>query len=171
MSRPCHNLNDFPIPDHFWRFLLAALIAFIANAGCGHERNNWHESPRAEFGIPPYARYLRDSDLIVVTSSDRLSNGVHWVKTSIVNYYGNHNSPAEHWFKDALPATKSNLSACAKVIPHDRDGKPIVDREPIHAQTTAGTLTETVQVSENGIARFYLHRDPAIRGPITLQFK
>lgn len=160
MSRPCRDFNDFPIPDHFWRFLLAALIAFIANAGSGHKQDNWHELPRAEIGEPLYARNLRDSDLIVVTPSDRLSNGVHWVETSIVNCYGNHNSPA-----------KSNLSACAKVIPHDRDGQPIADREPIHAQTTPGMLTETVQVSENGIARFYLHLDPAIRGPITPHIK
>lgn len=128
--------------------------------------------------------YLRDSDLIVVTPTEPLSNGVHWIETSLVNYYGNHNMPVAQWFKVAPPAAELNLSTSAKVIPpdgesyvaitaaaHDKDGQPIADDEPIRAETTGGRLTETVQLSKNGIARFYLHGDPAIREPSTAQVK
>ena len=128
--------------------------------------------------------YLRDSDLIVVTPTEPLSNGVHWIETSLVNYYGNHNLPAPQWFKVAPPASALKLSTWAKVIPpdgesyvaitaaaHDKDGQPIADDEPIHAETTLGRLIEKVQLSKNGIARFYLHGDPAKRQSSTAQVK
>ncbi len=41
-------------------------------------------------GVVVQHRYLRDSDLIVVIPTEPLSNGVHWIETSLVNYYGNH---------------------------------------------------------------------------------
>ncbi len=129
-------------------------------------------------------RYLRDSDLIVVTPNEPLSNGVHSIETSLVNYYGNHNLPATQWFKVAPPAETLHLSTWAKTIPpdgesyvgitvsaYDSDDQPIADDEPIHAHTTVGRLSETVQPSKNGIARFYLHGDPGIRQPSTAQVK
>ena len=129
-------------------------------------------------------RYLRDSDLIVVTPTEPLSNGVHSIETSLVNYYGNHNLPATQWFKVAPPAAKLHLSTWAKTIPpdgesyvgitvaaYDSDDQPIADDEPIHADTTVGRLTETVQLSKNGIARFYLHGDSGIRQSSTAQVK
>ena len=64
-------------------------------------------------------RYLRDSDLIVVTPTEPLSNGVHSIETSLVNYYGNHNLPATRWFKVAPPAETLHLITWAKAIPPD----------------------------------------------------
>ena len=135
-------------------------------------------------GVVVKHQYHRDNDLIVVTPTESLSNGVHRIETNLVNYYGNHNLPAVQWFKVAPPATELKLSTWAKVIPpdgdsyvgvtvvaHDSDGQPIADYEPIHAQTTAGRLAETVQLSKNGIARFYLHGESAIREPSTAQVK
>ena len=129
-------------------------------------------------------RYLRDSDLIVATPNEPLSNGVHSIETSLVNYYGNHNLPATQWFKVAPPAETLHLSTWAKTIPpdgesyvgitvsaYDSDDQPIADDEPIHAHTTVGRLSETVQPSKNGIARFYLHGDLEIRQPGTAQVK
>ena len=123
-------------------------------------------------------RYLRDSDLIVATPTEPLPNGVHSIETSLVNYYGNHNLPATQWFKVAPPAAKLHLSTWAKTIPpdgesyvgitvaaYDSDDQPIADDEPIHADTTVGRLTETVQLSKNGIARFYLHGDSGYDSP------
>ncbi len=133
-------------------------------------------------GVVVQHQYLRDSDLIVVTPTEPLSNGVHWIETSLVNYYGNHSLPTAQWFKVAPPAAELKLSTWAKVIPpdgksyvcitvaaHDNDGQPIADDEPIYAQATAGRLTETVQPSKNGIVRFYLHGDSAIRRSSTAQ--
>ena len=57
------------------------------------------------------------------------------------------------------------------VAAHDSDDQPIADDEPIHAHTTVGRLTESVQLSKNGIARFYLHGDSAIRQSSTAQVK
>lgn len=129
-------------------------------------------------------RYHRDDDLIVVTPAEPLSNGVHWIETSLVNYYGNHNLPTAQWFKVAPPAAELKLSTWAKVIPpdgesyvgitvaaYDSDNHPIADDEAIHAETTVGRLTETIQLSKNGIARFYLYGDPMIRQPSTAQVK
>ena len=135
-------------------------------------------------GVVVQHRYLRDSDLIVVTPTEPLSNGVHWIETCLVNYYGNHNLPTTQWFKIAPPAAQLQVSTWAKSIPpdgesyvgitvaaYDSDDQPIANDELIHAQTTVGRLTETVQLSKNGIARFYLHGDPAIRQPSTAQVK
>ena len=135
-------------------------------------------------GVIVQHQYIRDSDLIVVTPTEPLSNGVHWIETSIVNYYGNHNLPTVQWFKVAPPAAELELTTWAKVIPpdgesyvgiavaaYDSDGQPIADDEPIHAQTTVGRLTETVQLSKNGTARFYLRGDPAIQQSSTAHVK
>ena len=40
-------------------------------------------------GVVVQHRYLQDSDLIEVTPTEPLTNGVHWVETSLINYYGN----------------------------------------------------------------------------------
>ena len=63
MSKLRFNLNVFLPPDYLWRFALAVSIALIANVGCGHKQNNWHELPKVEFGIPPYARYLQGTKI------------------------------------------------------------------------------------------------------------
>ena len=135
-------------------------------------------------GVVVQHRYLQDSDLIEIAPTEPLTNGVHWVETSLINYYGNRSLPTAEWFKVAPPAAELKLSTWTKSIPpdgksyvgitvtaHDIDGQPIADDEPIHAQTTVGRLAETVQLSKNGIARFYLHGDSAIRQPSTAQVK
>ena len=41
----------------------------------------------------------------------------------------------------------------------DKNGLPIADDEPIHAQTSLGQLAKTERLSKNGEARFYLYTD------------
>ena len=160
-----------------------------------HERGAWmlkrqqvfSDSIRVKLdGIAVPHQYLRAEDLIVITPPKPLSNGVHFVETDLVNYYGNHSLPGEQWFKVAPPAAKLKLRAWTKTLPPDgasyvgitvtaldKEAIPIADDEPIHAQTSIGWLAEAeVQISgsdkaqksvsrlsKNGEARFYLHTD------------
>ena len=146
-----------------------------------HERGAWmlkrqqifSDSIRVKLdGVIVPHQYLRAEDLIVITPPKPLSNGVHFVETNLVNYYGNHNLPSEQWFKVTPPAAKLKLRAWTKTLPPDgasyvgitvialdKNGLPIADDEPIHAQTSIGRLAETESLSQNGEARFYLHTD------------
>ena len=114
--------------------------------------------------------YDRDTDLITVAIEKPLANGVHFVQTELVNYYGNHSLPSPQWFKVAPPAAKLTLSAWTEKLPADgksyvgisvtaldADGMPITDDEPIYAQTSNGILAETCQLSKNGSSHFYLY--------------
>ena len=117
----------------------------------------------------PY-HYDRATDQITVSLDKPLSNGVHFVQTELVNYYGNHSLPSPQWFKVAPPAEALDLSAWSKTLPadgksyvgisvtaQDTEGMPIADDEPIYAQTSNGTLKEDRRLSKNGSAQFYLH--------------
>ena len=121
----------------------------------------------------PY-HYDRDADLITVAIEKPLSNGVHFVQTELVNYYGNHSLPVPQWFKVAPPAAQMHLSSWTDTLPadgksyvgisvtaHDADGLPIADGEPINAQTSNGVLAATYQRSKNGTAQFYLYAPDA----------
>ena len=144
-----------------------------------HERGAWmlkrqqvfSDSIRVKLNsvLVPH-KYLPAEDLIVVIPPKPLSNGVHRVETDVVNYYGNHSLPSKQWFKVAPPAAKLKLRAWTKTLPPDgasyvgiiataldKNGLPIADGEPIHAQTSLGQLAETERLSKNGEARFYLH--------------
>ncbi|CAI8035722.1 Putative N-acetylmuramoyl-L-alanine amidase YrvJ [Geodia barretti] len=146
-----------------------------------HERGAWMLKRQQVFSdsirvkldgtVVPH-QYLRTEDLIVVTLPKPLSNGVHLVETDLVNYYGNHSLPNKQWFKVVPPAAKLKLRAWTKTLPPDgasyvgitataldKNGLPIADDEPIHAQTSLGRLAETESTSQNGEARFYLHTD------------
>ena len=114
--------------------------------------------------------YDPDTDLITVAIEKPLANGVHFVQTELVNYYGNHSLPASQWFKVAPPATQLHLSAWTDTLPadgksyvgisvnaRDAEGTPIADGESIYAQTSNGTLTETHQPAKHGTSHFYLY--------------
>ena len=146
-----------------------------------HERGAWMLKRQQVFsdsisvkldGVIVPHQYLRAEDLIVIVPSKPLSNGVHIVETNLVNYYGNHSLPGGQWFKVTPPAAKLKLRAWTKTLPPDgvsyvgitataldKNGLPIADDEPIHAQTSIGRLAETESLSQNGEARFYLHTD------------
>ena len=113
--------------------------------------------------------YDRNTDIITVVIEKPLSNGVHFVETELVNYYGNHSLPSPQWFKVAPPAEKIDLQAWTKTLPadaksyvgitvtaFDADGMPIADDERFYAQTSYGTLLKTSQRSKDGSAHFYL---------------
>ena len=119
-------------------------------------------------------QYNRDTDIITVVIENPLSNGVHFVETELVNYYGNHSLPSPQRFKVAPPAMALDLNAWTDTLPadgksyvgisvtaRDAEGMPIADDEPIHAQTSNGTLAETHQPSKNGSAQFYLYAPDA----------
>ena len=121
----------------------------------------------------PY-HYDRNADLITVTIEKPLSNGVHYVQTEVVNYYGNHSLPVPQWFKVAPPAAQIQLRAWTDTLPadgksyigisvtaRDADGIPIADGEPIEAQTSNGVLAETRRLSKHGTAQFYLYAPDA----------
>lgn len=146
-----------------------------------HERGAWmlkrqqifSDSIRVKLdGVVIPHQYLRAEDLIVITVPNPLSNGVHFVETNIVNYYGNHSLPSDQWFKVAPAAAQLKLHAWTETLPSgsasyvgitvtalDKDGLPIADDELIHAQTSLGRLAETELHSQNGEVRFYLHTD------------
>lgn len=125
--------------------------------------------------------YDRGTDLITVAIEEPLSNGVHFVQTELVNYYGNHSLPVPQWFKVAPPAAQIQLSAWTETLPadgksyvgisataRDTDGMPIADDEPIAARTSNGVLAETRQFSKHGAAQFYLHA-PDVPGTATVE--
>ena len=113
--------------------------------------------------------YDRNTDVITLVVKEPLSNGIHYVQTELVNYYGNHSLPKPQHFKVAPPAVKLNIDAWSDSIPYngngyvgitvsayDADGLPIADGEIIKANTSIGTLVDTTAVSRNGRAYFYL---------------
>ena len=131
--------------------------------------------------------YNRGTDIITVSIEKPLTSGVHFVETELVNYYGNHSLPSPQWFKVAPPAEKIDLHAWTDTLPADgksyvgitvtaldADRMPIADNEPIYAQTSNGTLAETLdqqlgfplkkvsesscwsKSSKDGSAHFYL---------------
>ena len=146
-----------------------------------HERGAWmlkrqqvfSDSIRVKLdGVVIPHQYLRTENLIVITPPKPLSNGVHFVETNLVNYYGNHSLPGGQWFKVAPPAARLKLRAWTKTLPPDgasyvgitataldKNGLPIADDELIYARTSLGHLAETEELSKHGEARFYLHTD------------
>ena len=158
-----------------------------------HERGAWmlkrqqifSDSIRVKLdGVVIPHQYFRSGDLIVITPPNPLSNGVHFVETNLVNYYGNHSPPSNQWFKVAPPAATLKLHAWTKTLPPDglsyvgitvtaldKEGLPIADGEPIYAQTSIGRLAETERPSKNGEARFYLHTDATQSGQGIAQVK
>ena len=118
--------------------------------------------------------YDRETDQITVSLDKPLSNGVHFVQTELVNYYGNHSLPSPQWFKVAPPAETLDIRAWTETLPadgksyvgisvtaRDTEGMPIADDEPIYAQTSNGTLAEACRFSKNGSAQFYLYAPDA----------
>ena len=118
--------------------------------------------------------YDRGTDQITVSLEKPLSNGVHFVQTELVNYYGNHSLPSPQWFKVAPPAEALDLSTWIDTLPadgksyvgisvtaRDAEGMPIADDEPIYAQTSNGTLAAERRLSKNGSAQFYLYAPDA----------
>jgi len=98
-----------------------------------------------------------------------------------VNYYGNHSLPAPQWFKVAPPAAVLDLTAWTDTLPADgksyvgisvtawdTEGMPIADAEPIHAQTSSGTLAADRRLSKRGSAQFYLYA-PDASGTATVE--
>lgn len=115
-------------------------------------------------------KYDRDTDLITVDIKEPLSNGIHFVQTDLVNYYGNHSLPKPQQFKVAPPAAELQLSAWTDTLPYDgnsyvritvtaldADKLPIADSELIKANTSIGTLANTEKLSKDGTAHFYLY--------------
>ncbi len=155
-----------------------------------HERGAWMLKRQQVFtdairvkvdGVLRPHHYNRDTDIITVAIKEPLSNGVHVVETALVNYYGNHSLPSSQWFKVAPPAEKIDLHAWTETLPadgksyvgitvtaFDADGMPIADDEPICAQTSYGTLSETRQRTKDGSAHFYLSASDT-PGPATVE--
>ena len=117
----------------------------------------------------PY-HYDSDTDIITVAIEKPLANGVHFVQTELVNYYGNHSLPSRQWFKVAPAAAELHISAWTDTLPadgksyvgisvtaRDAEGTPIADGEPIYMQTSNGTLAKTRQLSKHGTSNFYLY--------------
>ena len=150
-----------------------------------HERGAWMLKRQQVFtdsirvkidGVSVPYHYDRDTDMITVAIEKPLANGKHFVETELVNYYGNHSLPSPQWFKVAPPAVMLNLNAWVDTLPadgksyvsisvtaRDAEGMPIADDEPIHAETSNGTLAATRQLSKSGTSRFYLYA-PEIPG-------
>ena len=155
-----------------------------------HQRGAWMLKRQQVFtnsiqvkvdGVRVPHHYDPDTDLITVAIEKPLASGVHFVQTELVNYYGNHSLPASQRFKVAPPATQLHLSAWTDTLPadgksyvgisvnaRDAEGTPIADGEPIYAQTSNGTLTETHQPSKHGTSHFYLYA-PNAPGTATVE--
>ena len=125
--------------------------------------------------------YDRETDIITVAIEKPLTNGVHFVQTELVNYYGNHSLPSRQWFKVAPAAVELRLNAWMDTLPVDgkgyvgisvtaldAEGTPIADGEPIYMQTSNGTLAETRRLSKRGLSNFYLYA-PDSPGPATVE--
>lgn len=125
--------------------------------------------------IYPYT-YDPELDIITVEINDKLSNGIHLIRTDLVNYYSNHSLHRPQKFKVAPPAKKMKLSAWTENLPYDgksyvgitvkatdADGLNIADDEVIHATTTLGRLFESKDNSVNGESIFYL-KSPTEKG-------
>ena len=144
-----------------------------------HQRGAWMLKRQQVFtnsirvkvdGVSVPYHYDRDTDIITVDIKEPLANGVHFVQTELVNYYGNHSLPSRQWFKVAPEAVELRLNAWTDTLPADgkgyvgisvtaldADGTPIADGEPIYMQTSNGTLAETHQLSKRGVSNFYLY--------------
>ena len=155
-----------------------------------HQRGAWMLKRQQVFtdsihvkvdGVRVPHHYDPDTDLITVAIEKPLTNGVHFVQTELVNYYGNHSLPSSQRFKVAPPATALHLSAWTDTLPadgksyvgisvnaRDAEGTPIADGESIYAQTSNGTLTETHQPSKHGTSHFYLYA-PNAPGTATVE--
>lgn len=155
-----------------------------------HERGAWMLKRQQVFtdsirvkidGVRVPHRYDRDTDLITVAIEKPLANGVHFVQTEMVNFYGNHSLPTPQRFKVAPPAAQMQLSSWTDTLPadgksyvgisvtaRDADGMPIADGEPIEAQTSNGVLAETRQLSKQGTTQFYLYA-PDVSGTAILE--
>lgn len=151
-----------------------------------HERGAWMLKRQQVFtdsirikvnGISLPYHYDRGTDTITVAIEEPLANGVQFVETELVNYYGNHSLPSRQWFKVAPAAIELRLNAWTDTLPADGksyvgisvtaldvDGTPIADGEPIYMQTSNGTLAETRQLSKRGSSTFYLYapRTPGV---------
>ena len=143
-----------------------------------HERGAWMLKRQQVFtnsinvkinGLDYPFQYDRDTDTITVEVKNPLSNGINFIQTDMVNYYGNHSLPQPQHFKVAPPATKIELNAWTKNMPYigngyvgivanalDADGLPIADGETIRAKASIGTLTSSESTSKNGKSYFYL---------------
>lgn len=155
-----------------------------------HQRGAWMLKRQQVFtdsirvkvdGITVPYRYDRNTDMITVVIEEPLANGVHFVQTELVNYYGNHSLPSQQWFKVAPAAVELRLNAWTDTLPADgksyvgisvtaldADGTPIADGEPIYMQTSNGTLAETLQLSKRGSSNFYLYA-PNTPGTATVE--
>jgi len=155
-----------------------------------HQRGAWMLKRQQVFtnsiqvkvdGVRVPHHYNPDTDLITVAIEKPLANGVHFVQTELVNYYGNHSLPSSQRFKVAPPATQLHLSAWTDTLPadgksyvgisvnaRDAEGTPIADGESIYAQTSNGTLTETRKPSKHGTSHFYLYA-PNTPGTATVE--
>ncbi len=114
--------------------------------------------------------YDRETDIITVKVKEPLTNGIQYVQTELVNYYGNHSLPKPEQFKVAPPAADIQMVAWTDILPsdgksyvgitvtaYDIDGKPIAEGELIRAKTTNGRLVETEKLTHGGIVLFYLY--------------
>ena len=155
-----------------------------------HQRGAWMLKRQQVFtnsiqvkvdGVRVPHHYDPDTDLITVAIEKPLANGVHFVQTELVNYYGNHSLPSSQRFKVAPPATQLHLSAWTDTLPadgksyvgisvnaHDAEGTPIADGESIYAETSNGTLAKTHQPSKHGTSHFYLYA-PNAPGTATVE--
>lgn len=154
-----------------------------------HERGAWMLKRQQVFTntiqvkidnvIVPF-QYDRDTDVITVDNLKPLSNGIHYIQTDLVNYYGNHSLPKPQQIKVAPPATELQLNAWTETLPYDgnsyvgisataldADGLPIADNELITAKTSNGILKNAENLSKNGITQFYLNA-PGKQGSATV---
>lgn len=144
-----------------------------------HERGAWMLKRQQVFtnsinvkinGLVYPFQYDRDTDIITVEVKAPLANGIHFVQTDMVNYYGNHSLPQPQQFKIAPPATKIELNAWTKNMAYsgngyvgivanalDADGLPIADGEIVRAEASTGTLASSESTSKNGKTYFYLN--------------
>ncbi|MXV76891.1 hypothetical protein F4X73_14640 [Candidatus Poribacteria bacterium] len=143
-----------------------------------HERGAWMLKRQQVFtkslcvkinGIDYPFQYDPDTDIITLEVKEPLANGLHFIQTDMVNYYGNHSLPQPQQFKIAPPATKIELNAWTMNMPYigngyvgivanalDADGLPIADGEIVRAEASIGTLESSESTSEDGKAYFYL---------------
>ena len=114
--------------------------------------------------------YDRKTDIITVRIKEPLANGIQYVQTELVNYYGNHSLPKPQQFKVAPSAADIQMVAWTDILPtddksyvgitvtaRDTDGLTIADDEIIRANTSKGTLAKTEKLTQDGMAIFYLY--------------
>ncbi|MCG9128490.1 N-acetylmuramoyl-L-alanine amidase [Candidatus Poribacteria bacterium] len=134
---------------------------------------------RVDNEIVPF-KYDSETDIININIKEKLSNGVHYIQTDLVNYYGNHSLTKPQKFKIAPPANNIEINAWTDNLPYDgmsyvginvkandADGLPIADDEILQASTTHGELLESTDTSLNGESIFYL-QSPINKGIATV---